>query len=994
MSRYMRNSSPANQSYAPRQRFKNIALTLILIGLVGFSLLPGGLGNNFEVARAESDPVIAAAGDIACDPASSEFNNGDGTATSCRQKYTSDLLVDAGLAGVLMLGDSQYECGSYQAFMQSYDLSWGRVKSITYPIVGNHEYQTSGGADCTGANAGAAGYFDYFGAAAGTPGQGYYSFDIGDWHIIALNSNCPEAGGCDGSSPQGQWLQADLAAHSNMCTLAFFHHPLFSSGTHGSTSPRPFWQTLYQYNADLILAGHEHLYERFAPQNPSGGSDPDRGIRQFTVGTGGEEFHTVPTTLEGNKILAANSEAQNEDTFGVLKLTLHSTSYDWEFVPEAGGTFTDSGSAPCHAGAAAPSNNPLLVSFDGGGDVAGVSLDDEDILKFDDSLWSMFFDGSDVGVSANLSAFSMLDSDTILMSFESAVTINGLSVTPHDVVKFEATSLGNNTAGTFSMYFHGSDVGLDALDTDAEDIDALGVLPDGRILISTSGDPSVPGVTGKDEDILAFTPTTLGAVASGTWAMYFDGSDVGLNTNSSEDVDAFEVASNGNIYLSTSGNFTVNGASGANEDVFVCVPGSVGDNTACDFSSTLYFDGSAWGLDGNNVDAFNLLPIVEIPTATPTSTPTETATFTPTDTATDTPTNTPTDTPTNTPTYTPTPTETHTPTATPTSTFTPTYTETYTPTLTATHTPTATPTNSATPTSTFTPTNTATYTPTITPTATHTPTNTATNTVTITPTTIPVVSSITLANANPASSSYVNFTVNFSKAVNGVNITDFTLNAVGVTGASISSLSGSAATYTVTVNTGSGNGALRLDVADTATIIDLAGNSLANLPFTGGETYDVNKEQILNGGFNTYTGASKIPASWSAAKFSIADGKTATVKQEGAASVRIIGAGVGKTLSQTLMLNGSTGDAFTFSFWVKGSSIPTAGVCRAQILFYNGATLNPTRKTVNCGNGTYASFKQKLLSFTAPGDYTKIVIRFTYSKASGRVWFDGVSLVR
>jgi len=153
------------------------------------------------------------------------------------------------------------------------------------------------------------------------------------------------------------------------------------------------------------------------------------------------------------------------------------------------------------------------------------------------------------------------------------------------------------------------------------------------------------------------------------------------------------------------------------------------------------------------------------------------------------------------------------------------------------------------------------------------------------------------------------------------------------------------------------------------------------------------KERILNGGFNTYAGASKIPASWKAVNFSMADGKTATVKQEGAASVRIRGAGINKTLSQTLMISGLKDDAFIFSFWVKGRFIPTAGVCRAQILFYNGATLNPTRKTVNCGNGTYA-FKQKPLSFNAPGDYTKIVVRFTYSKASGWVWFDAVSLVR
>src|SRR4029078_8764185 len=131
------------------------------------------------------------------------FNSGSGNATACRQKYTSDLLVHAGLAAVLALGDTQYNCGGYQAFLQSYNLSWGRVKSITRPVVGNHEYLTSGGTDCNSGNSGAAGYSNYFGSAAGNPGQGYYSYDIGSWHLIALNSNCSSAGGCGSSSPQG-----------------------------------------------------------------------------------------------------------------------------------------------------------------------------------------------------------------------------------------------------------------------------------------------------------------------------------------------------------------------------------------------------------------------------------------------------------------------------------------------------------------------------------------------------------------------------------------------------------------------------------------------------------------------------------------------------------------------------------------------------------------------------------------------------------------------
>lgn len=153
---------------------------------------------------AGGDPVIAAAGDIACDPSSSSFNGGNGTSGSCRQKATSDLLASLGVAAVLPLGDNQYYCGGYNAFLQSYDPSWGRLKSITHPSVGNHEYLTSGGTDCNTANAGADGYFKYFGAAAGIKGQGYYSFDIGTWHLIALNTNCSSAGGLRRDEPPGQ----------------------------------------------------------------------------------------------------------------------------------------------------------------------------------------------------------------------------------------------------------------------------------------------------------------------------------------------------------------------------------------------------------------------------------------------------------------------------------------------------------------------------------------------------------------------------------------------------------------------------------------------------------------------------------------------------------------------------------------------------------------------------------------------------------------------
>jgi hypothetical protein len=331
--------------------FKRVGSLLslaIMIALVCLSVRPEGVQG---VALAAGDPVIAAAGDIACDPSSSSFNGGNGSSSACRQKYTSDLLVNANLAAVLTLGDNQNYCGGYQAYLRAYDPSWGRVKSITHPSVGNHEYLTSGGTDCA---SGAAGYFNYFGAAAGNPSQGYYSYNIGAWHLIVLNSNCGEAGGCSTSSPQGRWLQADLAANRTLCTLAYWHIPVFSSGGRASSNMRVIWQILYDHGVELVMHGHDHIYERFAPQTANGTLDTARGIREFIVGTGGNNHTSIAS-------IAANSLVRNTDTFGVLKLTLHPTSYDWQFVPEAGKTFTDSGSASCF-GNGQPGNTTTPVT--------------------------------------------------------------------------------------------------------------------------------------------------------------------------------------------------------------------------------------------------------------------------------------------------------------------------------------------------------------------------------------------------------------------------------------------------------------------------------------------------------------------------------------------------------------------------------------------------------------------------------------------------------
>jgi hypothetical protein len=274
---------------------------------------------------------IAAAGDIACDPESTSFDEGRGTGSTCRQLATSDLLVGTRYAAVLALGDTQYEEGAYAAFVASYDPSWGRVKSITKPAPGNHEYRSSR----------AGGYYRYFGTAAGDRRRGYYSFSVGRWHLIALNSNCAAVGGCRAGSPQEKWLRRDLAAHPAACTLAYWHHPRFSSGLHGSDSTyRAFWQALYGAGAEVVLGGHDHDYERFAAQTPSGERDPRRGLREFVVGSGGKELRPFSA-------VRANSEVRDSTSLGVLELTLGAGAYAWAFRP-AVGSFTDSGSTRCH----------------------------------------------------------------------------------------------------------------------------------------------------------------------------------------------------------------------------------------------------------------------------------------------------------------------------------------------------------------------------------------------------------------------------------------------------------------------------------------------------------------------------------------------------------------------------------------------------------------------------------------------------------------------
>jgi chitodextrinase len=340
------------------RRGRRTLLSVWALGSVGI-LLAGALvpflpASSIATTAAAGDPVIAAAGDIACDPTNTHYFGGAGDSNTCNQRATSDMLVNGGYAAVLPLGDNQYYCGGLSAFDQSYDPSWGRVKSMTHPVVGNHEYLTSGGTGCDPSNAAANGYFSYFGSAAGQKGQGWYSYDIGTWHLVALNSNCGDAGGCGSGTPQYNWLSADLAAHQNTCTLAYWHIPLFSSGGRAASNMRSLWALLYSKGADLVLEGHDHIYERFAPQTSTGVLDNALGIRSFIVGTGGANHTSIAT-------IAANSQVRDATTFGILQLTLHPSSYDWKFLPVPGKTFSDTGTGACHGSTTSSDTTPPSV---------------------------------------------------------------------------------------------------------------------------------------------------------------------------------------------------------------------------------------------------------------------------------------------------------------------------------------------------------------------------------------------------------------------------------------------------------------------------------------------------------------------------------------------------------------------------------------------------------------------------------------------------------
>lgn len=294
-----------------------IVVVLVAVGVLATGILPpiGTTPTATPGNSASAGAVLVGAGDIArCSGTGDE-------ATSA--------LLDTIDGTVFTTGDNVYSDGTTRQFAECYEPSWGRHKARTRPSPGNHDYHTPG----------ADGYYEYFGATAGPDGLGYYAYDLGEWRIYALNSNCEDlAVDC---SAQLAWLQDDLAAEPRACVAAYWHHPRFSSGRHGGNSDvQPLWDTLHAAGAELILNGHDHDYERFAPMDSRGAPDAEYGLREFVIGTGGAGLRDFRDT-------EANSEVRSSDAHGVLRLDLRSNGYEWRFIP-ASGTFSDTGSGTCH----------------------------------------------------------------------------------------------------------------------------------------------------------------------------------------------------------------------------------------------------------------------------------------------------------------------------------------------------------------------------------------------------------------------------------------------------------------------------------------------------------------------------------------------------------------------------------------------------------------------------------------------------------------------
>ncbi len=282
-----------------------------------------GAAARMRHARPVTGPTLVAAGDIACPPGEPR------TRYTCHQRDTARLLARLDPDVVAPLGDLQYPAGALADFQGSFDRSWGRLKARMRPAVGNHEYGTPG----------AAGYVAYFGQRAGPAGRGWYAYGLGSWRIVVLNANC-DVVGCGPGSRQQRWLRAALTRHPRRCTLAYWHQPRFSSGLHGpDEAVAPLWRTLQRAGADVVLSGHDHDYERFAPQTWDGRRSRARGMVQFVVGGGGKSLYPI--------LLARRNSRARASTFGVLQLTLGPGRYAWRFVGEPGERFRDAGTARC-----------------------------------------------------------------------------------------------------------------------------------------------------------------------------------------------------------------------------------------------------------------------------------------------------------------------------------------------------------------------------------------------------------------------------------------------------------------------------------------------------------------------------------------------------------------------------------------------------------------------------------------------------------------------
>lgn len=503
-----------------------------------------------------ADPVIAAAGDIACEPSNSHFGNGNGSISYCHQKWTSDLMVGQGLAAVLPLGDNQYICAGAAEYAGSYGPTWGRLNDIVRPIPGNHEYYKTGGTGCD-ATGSALPHFQYFagalsslGATASDTTKGYYSYDIGAWHLIALNTgeNCAKVD-CRATSAQVQWLKADLAAHPNVCTLAYFHYPRFSSKTQLPPYTQALWDALYAGGADVVLSGHVHNYERFAPQTPTAAPDAAFGIREFVVGSGGMSTELFSSTI------APNSEVRLK-AFGVLKLTLSAASYGWQFVPDGrnGNTATDSGTANCHGVPGQTDTTPPSVSITAptaGASVAGttaISANATDNVAVQSVQFAI--DGSVVATDTTAPFTTQWDTTAVG---------NGT----HTLTAKATDTTGLQTTSTGVAVTVANDTTPPAVTLDAP-TDGAAISGTSSLTATATDDTAVASVTFRVDGTVVATDTT---------APYSAGWNSATVANGTHTVDAVAADAAGNSTTSTAASVTVSNAA-APPTVAITAPSS------------------------------------------------------------------------------------------------------------------------------------------------------------------------------------------------------------------------------------------------------------------------------------------------------------------------------------------------------------------------------------------------------------------------------------